>query len=65
MEYDPKRHAASTRDVVAAWVLCLGLLGLGLGIAAANQEPGFPVAADAKTDVRLADTCEPAAVQLH
>ena len=37
MSYHPQDHDPTARQVAAAWVVCLGIVGLALGMTAAHQ----------------------------
>lgn len=37
MEYDPGDHALTTRQVLAAWAVCLGIAGLAVGLTAGRH----------------------------
>jgi hypothetical protein len=34
MSYDPKDHTITGKQAAAAWVICLGIIGLALGVTA-------------------------------
>jgi hypothetical protein len=51
MDYDPRDHTPMARQVLAAWVVCLGIIGLTVGLtgvrhhlaaAAAVAQPADP-----------------------
>ena len=54
MGYDPFEHRPAARDIAAAWVICLGIAGLGLALtvgrdaltAAASARPAHTRAGD-------------------
>jgi hypothetical protein len=37
MGYDPFEHRPAARDIVAAWVICLGIAGLGLALTVGRE----------------------------
>jgi hypothetical protein len=39
MSYDPFEHRPSPREIVAAWIICLGIAGLGVGLTAGHEAP--------------------------
>jgi hypothetical protein len=52
MSYDPIEHRPSARQIVAAWLICLGIAGLALAFTAGREAPAAaeseqPVAARA------------------
>jgi hypothetical protein len=38
MHYDPKDHIPSAKAVAAAWIICVGVAGLALGMTAAQRD---------------------------
>jgi hypothetical protein len=38
MSYNPQDHSPSTKQVVAAWAICLGIAGLALGLTLMHQD---------------------------
>jgi hypothetical protein len=52
MSYDPQDHAPSPKQVVAAWAICLAILGSALGLTILHHDVVPDAAADpAKTKV--------------
>jgi hypothetical protein len=52
MSYDPFEHRPSVRQIVAGWLICLGIAGLALALTAGREAPAAaeseqPVAARA------------------
>jgi hypothetical protein len=45
MSYDPKDHAITGKQAAAAWVICLGIAGLALGMATRQGPPSEAAAA--------------------
>jgi len=45
MDYDPRDHIPTLRRLLAAWVLCLGIGGLAIGLSAIRFAPSRIVAA--------------------
>ena len=39
MSYDPFEHRPSAREIVAAWIICLGIAGLGLAFTVGREAP--------------------------
>ena len=46
MSYDPRDRIPSARQVVAAWVICLGIAGLALGMTVGRRDTATAAAAD-------------------
>jgi hypothetical protein len=38
MSYDPHDHRPSTKHVAAAWIICLGIVGLALGLTTGHRD---------------------------
>jgi hypothetical protein len=45
MDYDPRDHRLTARQVLAAWAVCLGIIGLTVGLGVVQR--GFTVRAAA------------------
>jgi hypothetical protein len=60
MSYDPFEHRPSAREIVAGWLVCLGIVGLALAFTAGREAPAAaaaqPVAARAGDPDRRADS---------
>ena len=46
MDYDPRDHMPTARQVLAAWVVCLGIVGLTVGLAAKRHDLATAAAAE-------------------
>jgi hypothetical protein len=46
MNYDPRDHTPMARQVLAAWVVCLGIIGLTAGLTAVRHHLTTAVAID-------------------
>jgi hypothetical protein len=46
MDYDPRDHMPTARQVLAAWVVCLGIIGLIVGLTAMRRDFTAAAAAD-------------------
>jgi hypothetical protein len=55
MDYEPHDHRSTGKEVVVAWVVCLGIAGLGLGMTA--QGRAVATAAVAPTVVSAPEPC--------
>jgi hypothetical protein len=42
MGYDPFERRHSAREIIAAWIICLSIAGLGLGLTAGHEAPAAP-----------------------
>ncbi|HTW50857.1 MAG TPA: hypothetical protein VME45_03070 [Stellaceae bacterium] len=47
MSYDPFERRPTAREIVAAWVICLGIAGLGLALTVGREAPATATAARA------------------
>jgi hypothetical protein len=43
MSYDPFEHRPSAGQIVAAWLICLGIAGLALAFTAEREAPAAAV----------------------
>jgi hypothetical protein len=64
MSYDPQDHIPSARQIIAAWVVCLGIAGLALGMTAGRQEFVPEAAADPVHVAGAPDPCPMAGVRI-
>lgn len=46
MDYDPRDHMPTARQVLAAWAVCLSIVGLTVGLAAMRRDFTATAAAD-------------------
>ena len=46
MDYDPRDHMPTPRQVLAAWMFCLGIVGLTVGLLAGRHDLTTTAAAD-------------------
>ena len=58
MSYDPKDHAITGKQAAAAWVICLGIVGLALGVTA-RHGPAPAVAAASTPQIAAATAPSP------
>jgi len=47
MSYDPFERRPTAREIVAAWVICLGIAGLGLALTVGREAPAAATTAQA------------------
>jgi hypothetical protein len=64
MSYDPQDHTPSTKQVVAAWVICLGIIGLALATTSGRHEVVPAAIADATNAAVTADPAPLAGVHI-
>ena len=38
MDYDPKDHAFTVKQIIAGWIVCIGIVGLVLGLACGHAD---------------------------
>jgi hypothetical protein len=49
MNYDPFEHRPLVGEIVAAWVICLGIVGLGLALSLHHRVPAAVASAPTTT----------------
>jgi hypothetical protein len=60
MDYDPRDHMPTARQVLAAWVLCLGMIGLAVGLTAMRHD--LTSTAAAADPIAVAPLADPSAM---
>src|SRR5436309_8999358 len=64
MSYHPEDHAPTARQVAAAWVVCLGVVALALGMTAAHQGISTASAVDLDRVAGALDHCSTSRVRI-
>jgi hypothetical protein len=55
MDYDPRDHMPTARQILAAWVVCLGIVDLAVGLTVVRHFTSAAAAADPIAATRPAD----------
>jgi hypothetical protein len=64
MSYDPQDHAPSPKQVFAAWVICLGIVSLALGLTIGRHDIAAVAVADPTHATLPVDTRPSAGVHI-